>query len=58
MTDNNAGKDWTENDIAELKKLAKQKTDTDTIAKKLGRSKSAVYTKASDHNITLMPKDK
>ena len=53
-----AGKEWTKQDISELRRLAKQNADTDIIANKLQRTKAAIYTKASEEGISLKPKDK
>ncbi|MES0488440.1 MAG: hypothetical protein ABUK01_00505 [Leptospirales bacterium] len=58
MADKKSGKDWTKGDIALLKKMKNQNTDTDIIAKKLERSKNAVYIKVSELGLSLMPKDK
>lgn len=55
---NNKGKNWTKSDISQLKQLAKKGVYTTDIAKKIGRTIPAVYTKASDENISLKPKDK
>ncbi len=54
---NNKGKKWTNSQVSELKKLAKQGITTPNIAKKLGRTSDAIYNKASDENISLKPKD-
>ena len=51
----NQGEPWTEKDISQLKKLVKQNTPTRVIGLKLGRSEDAVYSKASDENISLKP---
>jgi len=51
----NAGKTWSDEDISKLKTLAKQDTPTGVIGLKLGRSKDAVYAKASEEEISLMP---
>jgi len=53
-----SGQPWTNADINQLKKLAKHNVDTDDIARKLERSKYAIYTKASEEKISLKPKDK
>jgi hypothetical protein len=51
----NTGKDWTEEDVSQLKKLAKQDTPTPVIGLKLGRTPAAVYTKTSQGGVSLMP---
>jgi hypothetical protein len=51
----NSGKEWTNNDDKQLKKLAKQDTPTPVIGLKLGRTVDAVYTRASDLGVSLMP---
>ena len=58
MTARNSGKKWTKSDIEKLRRLARQKVDTDDIAKKLERTTDAIYTEASKKHISLMPKDK
>ncbi len=52
------GSEWSNSDIKKLKDLARNNVDTDIIAKKLERTKGAVYNKASEKKISLMPKDK
>ena len=51
----NSGNEWTRNDVAELRRLAKQNTPTRVIGLKLGRTENAVRTKASDEHISLKP---
>lgn len=51
----NSGKDWTDEDVKNLKKMSKEDTPTPVIALKLGRTVGAVYTKASDEGVSLMP---
>jgi hypothetical protein len=51
----NSGKEWTNNDDRQLKKLAKEDTPTPVIGLKLGRTVDAVYTRASDLGVSLMP---
>ena len=51
----NRGKEWTSRDVRQLKELAAQNTPTRVIGLKLGRTESAVYTRASDEGITLKP---
>ena len=50
-----SGKPWLEEDITQLKKLAKENTPTRVIGLELGRTESAVYTKASLEDISLKP---
>lgn len=51
----NTGKEWTAEDVKELKKLARQDTPTPVIGLKLGRTPDAVYNRASEEGISLMP---
>ena len=51
----NSGKIWTQQEIKELKDLAKKNTPTRVIGIKLQRSEDAVYSKASEENIPLKP---
>lgn len=51
----NTGKPWTDKDVDLLEKLAEQDTPTPVIGVKLGRTVAAVYTKASEEDISLMP---
>jgi hypothetical protein len=44
---------WTKEDIRTLKTLAREKTKTTVIARKLKRSVLATYQKASALNVTL-----
>lgn len=50
-----SGQQWTNNDVAQLRGLAKANTPTRVIALKLQRTEDAVRTKASDENISLKP---
>ncbi len=54
----NSGKAWTKADDVKIKQMARSGVDTDDIARKLGRSKNAVYKEASKEGISLKPKDK
>jgi hypothetical protein len=49
------GKDWSDEDLKQLRQLAKCDTPTSLISVKLGRSKAAIYSKASSMKISLMP---
>jgi hypothetical protein len=51
----NTRKEWTAEDIKQLKQLAKGDTPTPVIGIKLGRTPAAIYTKASQEGISLMP---
>ena len=54
-TPKNHGKDWLRGDLRELRKFAKGNTPTGLIAHKLGRTKDAVRSKASEKSISLKP---
>ncbi|EKE06808.1 MAG: hypothetical protein ACD_18C00273G0004 [uncultured bacterium] len=54
----NSGKPWTKQEIQELKKLSNGNTPTGVISLKMGRTKQAIYTKASEKNISLHPTNK
>ena len=47
--------EWTPQDVRQLRQLANQNTPTRVIALKLGRTTAAVYTEASQQNISLAP---
>lgn len=51
----NSGKAWTSQEVSNLRTLAKGNTPTGVIGLKLGRTESAVYTKASEKGISLGP---
>jgi len=51
----NTGKHWTPQEIRQLDKMASQNTPTRVIGLKLGRTESAVYTKAAAEDISLRP---
>lgn len=51
----NSGKPWKLGEVSQLRKLAKQNTPTRVIGLKLGRTPGAIYTKASEENISLAP---
>ncbi len=51
----NSGKEWTSQDVSNLRSLAKGNTPTRVIGLKLGRTEGSVYTKASEKGITLGP---
>lgn len=54
----NSGKTWTKTDETKLRNFAKQGLDTDLIGTFLGRSPTAIRSKASELGISLKPKDK
>jgi hypothetical protein len=51
----NTGKPWTPKDEKALKEFAKEDTPTPVIGLKLGRTPAAIYKRASDSGISLMP---
>lgn len=51
----NSGKEWKPQEVSKLRSLAKANTPTGVIGLKLGRTKDAVYAKASDKSISLGP---
>ena len=51
----NAGKHWTEDDIAKLRQLARENTPTRVMGLKLGSTAEAVYDKAEDIGLSLKP---
>jgi hypothetical protein len=51
----NHGKEWSPDDIRELKDLARGNTPTRVIGLKLRRTESAVYAKASEEGVSLNP---
>ncbi len=53
-----SGKEWSSADLKKLEKLANGNTPTGLIAYELKRSKAAVYSKASDEDISLHPTNK
>ena len=55
MAAKNSGKEWSDADLKKLEQLAKGNTPTRLIAYKLGRSVDAVYSKASEEEISLHP---
>jgi hypothetical protein len=46
-------RDWTKEDIRTLKALAREKTKTTVIARRLKRSVGALYTQASKLGVSL-----
>ena len=51
----NHHQDWTREDLANLRELAKGNTPTRVMGLKLGRTEGAVQSKASDEGISLKP---
>ncbi|HEY5533390.1 MAG TPA: hypothetical protein VIL99_00410 [Ignavibacteria bacterium] len=51
----NTGKEWTKGDENALKQFAKQNTPTRVIGLKLGRTPGAIYSKASELDLSLKP---
>lgn len=51
----NTGKSWSSSDAQALRTLAKGNTPTRVIGLKLGRTESAVRSKATDLNVSLKP---
>ena len=54
-TTRNTGKPWTPAEVKELRQLVKQNTPTRVIGVKLGRSESAIRSKANDMSLSLKP---
>jgi hypothetical protein len=51
----NSGKEWTAAELKQLRALAKGDTPTPVIGFKLGRTPAAIYSRASEEGISLMP---
>jgi len=51
----NSGKPWTHKEISTLKNLVNKNTPTRVIGFKLGRTAKAIYTKASQEDVSLKP---
>lgn len=51
----NSGKPWTSGQDAQLRKEAAGNTPTPVIALRLGRSEDAVWSRASDLDVSLKP---
>ena len=51
----NHGKDWTRQDVRDLRHLANENTPTRVIGLKMGRTPGAVQQKASEEDISLKP---
>jgi len=51
----NSGKEWTNSQLSQLKKLAKENTPTRVIGLKLHRTPASIYNEASKEGIHLKP---
>jgi hypothetical protein len=51
----NAGKPWSDEDVRELRRLARGNTPTGVIGLKLGRTPASVQSKATAEKISLRP---
>lgn len=51
----NHGQGWTDQDVRQLKDLAKQNTPTRVMGLKLGRTEDAVRQKAAENRVSLKP---
>lgn len=51
----NSGKDWNRQDVTLLRQLVRENTPTGVIGLKLGRTETAVRSKASELGISLRP---
>jgi hypothetical protein len=49
------GREWTAEEVKVLKQLVKENTPTRVIGLKLGRSATAIYSKAQREGISLKP---
>ena len=49
------GREWTAEEVKALKQLVKENTPTRVIGLKLGRSATAIYSKAQREGISLKP---
>lgn len=55
MATKNSGKSWTQAQVQQLTTLAAGNTPTRVIGLKMGRSESAVQSKASSEHVSLKP---
>lgn len=51
----NTGKPWSDEDVKQLRELARGNTPTRVIGLKLGRTEESVQSKAASEGISLMP---
>ena len=54
-TPNNHGKDWSNQETKQLRRLAKENTPTRVIGLKMGRTEASIQGKASREGISLKP---
>ena len=54
-SERNKGKQWSSQEIKQLRQLVKENTPTRVIGVKLGRPEGGVRAKASEKNISLKP---
>jgi hypothetical protein len=52
------GKEWSPQEVSKLQKFAKGNTPTPLIADALGRTVPAIYSKASEQDVSLKPTNK
>jgi hypothetical protein len=53
LSNRNAGKQWTPQEVSQLRQMAKQNTPTRVIALKIGHPEAGVRSKAADKHISL-----
>ncbi len=51
----NTGNPWTNDDVKQLKQLAKENTPTRVIGLKLGRTENSIRSKAKAEGVSLKP---
>lgn len=54
-TPKNHGKDWSTQDVKQLRQLARGNTPTRVIGLKMGRTEDSIYGKAQREDISLKP---
>ena len=54
-SDRNTGKSWTQSEVTQLRRLARENTPTRVIGLKLGRTENSVRSKASSEGVSLKP---
>lgn len=54
----NTGKEWTKDDLRQLKELAKENTQTRIIGLKLGRTEGSVRKEAANEKVSRKPVNK
>ena len=55
QTERNSGKPWSQDEVKQLRQLAKENTPTRVIGLKLGRTPAAVQAKARSIELSLKP---